>query len=338
MRKSLRLGLVGVNKQGREHLDGADACNDISISAVCDVSGEAMEKVRSSYPGVDEFYNDIGEFLNKAQIDGIILALPHHVYAKHWKELLAKGLPILKEKPLGRTLQEAKMFVQTAAEAKVPVVTAIQRRSHPSYQVLHERLKEETVLHVSAYLHLGFDPAKPPKRWRGNPSKAGGGALLDSGYHMVDLVHYLLGPMELIHANCWHEDRPATAEMLETEVRIVARAGDAWVLIESLVGGEPCQGGYAKKEELIAETNSGQYRANREGLCLNESPLFCCTRQWTESMAAQLNNFADMIHKNEFDHPNIWEQLPAMRFIEVAYQRSLLEAAHVVEAANERQP
>jgi len=95
--------------------------------------------------------------LMKHHLDGLILALPHHVYAEEWEKLLSFGLPILKEKPLGRNLTEARSFVRKAWEKECPLQTAIQRREHPSYKHLLNLLKERKVSDVHFAMHLGFE-------------------------------------------------------------------------------------------------------------------------------------------------------------------------------------
>ena len=135
-------------------------------------------------------------------------------------------------------------------------MTAIQRRTHSSYEYLKGLLTGETITALSATLHLGFDPTEKPASWRGVSLQAGGGALLDSGYHMIDLAFYFLSHFNLIDANVWFNGQLGTAEMLDTDASLVGRSGQTWVRIESRVGGEQKDGRYQKKELIEIQTES----------------------------------------------------------------------------------
>jgi predicted dehydrogenase len=317
----LRLGLIGASNQGREHLQGAAFSDKARFAVVCDASEDVRVQVREDYPQVP-CVATIREMMEEVELDGVVLALPHHVYCEIWQELMVAGLPTLKEKPLGRTLSEANRFIAEARKAGCPLVTAIQRREHQSYRILKEQLPGAVVRSIRADLHLGFDPNETPRSWRGDPSNAGGGALLDSGYHMVDLVHYLVGPITLFSASIWAQDSPGLPEMLETDATLLGRSGATWVRIESQVGGRPDSSrpsGYAKNEEVVLETDRGVFVADRSQVVRNGETIWTGARDWQQAMTAQIDAFAERIRTDRFDDPNVWAQIPAMRVIEEAY-------------------
>jgi len=317
----IRLGLIGLNNQGKEHLQGALLSKRVQIVALCDRDPETLEK-GCAILGDVATYTSHSEFLAHPQLEGIILALPHQVYEDIWDDVVAVGVPLLKEKPLGRTLSEAQSFLSRARANAVPIVTAIQRRMHPTYVNLKECLEGQTINAVTAMLHLGFDPAKKPDNWRGDPVRAGGGALLDSGYHMIDLVHYLIGSFEVIHANLWVHEAPALSTMLETDATLMGRVGSTWVRVESRVGGRPDpdrKGKFLKQERVEVETCRGIYTASRDAISLNGEEIWTSDRSWDQSMCLQLDHFEDRIQEDSFDDADVWDQVPVMRVIEQAY-------------------
>ena len=319
--KKLRLGLVGANNQGREHLRGGRLSEQVEIVAVCDVDEARRLEVRSDYPDVF-VCGAVPDLRDAGPLDGVIVALPHHIVADAWPALVALGIPLLKEKPLGRSLPEAQELVSTARRAGVPVVTAIQRRFHPSYLHLADRLKSLKIHGVAATMHLGRDDRRAAPGWRSEREWAGGGALLDSGYHLVDLVIHLIGPVEFVYAVLWTPDGLAGPRHLETDAVVVGRADSTWVRIESRVGGLPDQGrpGAVRKfEQIEVECEGAVYRADRSGVWVGDDQVFSCPPQWDDGMKLQLDRFASMIRSGHFDEPVVWDQVAAMRLIDRAY-------------------
>jgi len=316
---NINLGLVGCNNQGREHLNAVCRTTGVKISAICDDNKKILKKTGDDFPDV-ELFSDLDQFLSK-NLDGYILALPHHVYPQIWVKLMEAQKPLLKEKPLGRNLKESISFLNQCQKANIPLVTAIQRRTHPSYSFLKNALKIQNIKEITACLHLGFNPCQKPDSWRGDPEKSGGGALLDSGYHMVDLIHFLVGPFNLIQANIWHNGKLGHAGMIDTDASLIGRRQGTWIRIESSVGGNRDESDrYIKKERIIVKCDKDIFEADREGVKKNDTIIFECSRSWEQAMAAQLMNFAEKIRTDEYDSYEIWEQVPAMKVISMAYK------------------
>lgn len=107
--EKLRLALVGLGKQGLEHLDAVGLCQQTVI--VAGVDPDAATRQRVSEMGYElELCSSLSR-LAGLRLDGLVLALPHHCYGDLWDELIGLGLPMLKEKPLGRSFDEALSFI-----------------------------------------------------------------------------------------------------------------------------------------------------------------------------------------------------------------------------------
>lgn len=306
----LELGLIGCGKQGREHLVPVEG---LAVVAAVDPDSDARGRFGQDSPEV-RLYADLPSMVGAESLDALIVALPHHVVPRVWPAVLQAGLPVLKEKPLGRSLPEALDLLARAERAGVPVVTAVQRRSHPSYLYLHELLQRTGAeIHaVAATLHLGFDPTRSTGSWRDHRGQAGGGALLDSGYHLVDLVQLLVGALELVSATLWTPTGPAGPGEIESDALVQARAGQTWVRIESRVGGR-------KHERLVLDTSLGRLEADRTGVWRNGEQVFASDRGWSAGMVHQLERFAAMVRSGSFDTPVVWDQVAAMRLVQQSY-------------------
>jgi len=317
----LQLGIVGLRNQGREHLGADGLLKYAKIAAVCDTDERELDKALAEH-GELRVHSSVEEMLTDTRLDGLVLALPHHAYANLWERIVARKLPILKEKPLGRSLSEAFWLFETARRNGCFLQTAIQRRSHPSYAYLKTLLAGHQIHSVMFSLHLGFDPVPDPAGWRGVPEHAGGGAVLDFGYHAIDLLLFLLDDLQLVSASLWRGDKPATAERLESEARLICRSGAAWVHIDLRVGGEPDpedSGRFLKKELLTIDCDAGRIVADRSKVRVNDETVFECKRGWEQAMASQLDEFALNVLNRTYDQESVWGQIPAMKLVEQIY-------------------
>ncbi|WP_300439999.1 Gfo/Idh/MocA family oxidoreductase [Zoogloea sp.] len=322
-KKKLRLALIGLGKQGLEHLNAADLCEDIVFVAGVDPSPETRQRVLESGNGMQVL--ESLESLDPAMLDGLVLALPHHRYTEAWDALLALGLPILKEKPLGRSFDEALSLLDRARAAGCPVQTAIQRRHHPSYRLLKQTLETERieVREVHAHMHLGFTATTGGvESWRDKRHQAGGGALLDAGYHLVDLLHFMFGPFDLVSASLWRNGQPIGDNEIDERAWLTGRAEKGWIMLDSWLAGQPDPktGKPIKSERLILKTSQGIWEANREGIWHDELRVATTDREWHQAMAGQLDGFAAHIRSGRWHDELIWDQLPAMRVIDEAYR------------------
>lgn len=309
----LRLGVIGLGNQGQEHLSAAANSNAVEFVAGIDPNPESCRKAQQLQPAL--VIVEEASQLAAHSLDGLVIALPHHCYAGIWDAVLALGLPILKEKPLGRSLDESLQLLTQAQQSGCYVQTAIQRRHHPSYQALRYQISAsgERPLEAHAHLHLGFNTSVENTTWRGNRAMAGGGALLDSGYHLIDLLHYLIGPFDLVAASLWQGDIPVNEQQIDDQAMLMGRGERCWVMVDSCVGKQ-------KSEEVVINTATNIWSANREGVWCNGSLISSHTRGWEHAMCGQLDTFAHNIRHGTWDSDMIWDQIPAMRLIDSAYR------------------
>uniref|UniRef100_UPI00260EAA80 Gfo/Idh/MocA family protein n=1 Tax=uncultured Halomonas sp. TaxID=173971 RepID=UPI00260EAA80 len=289
----LRLALIGLGNQGQEHLGAARNSDDVVFVSGIDPNPGSQEAALAIQPALS--IRESVKALAEEELDGLVIALPHHCYADIWADVLALGLPILKEKPLGRSFDESLRLLQQAREAGCMVQTAIQRRHHGSYQAMKRHIQASGYppLEAHAHLHLGFDLSKNQDTWRSHRHLAGGGALLDAGYHLVDLLHYLVGPFDLVAASLWQGELPVGESDMDDRALLVGRGEQCWVTVDSCVG-------MTKSEEVRIRTDDAVWSANREGLWRNGECISTHLRDWEQAMCTQLHTFADNIRHHSW--------------------------------------
>ena len=329
----VRLAMVGLGPQGHEHLHAARLSKQVTFVAAVDPNPQARAVAIHRFPQLTSGTFDCLQPLREMELDGLVLALPHHAYQHMWSDLLAFKLPMLKEKPLARTLEEAMKFLNAAQLAQCPLQTAIQRRHHPSYVHCRQAIRErgERILEIHAHLHLGFAQVTQQQvqgNWRNNRVQSGGGTLLDSGYHMVDLIHAIVGPFEWLASTLESAGALTSADAIEDRVQLWGRNSQTWVALDSWLHGNPdssSRTGFRKSEGLRIQTNLNRWTVNRAGVWLDgqDHPVFESASDWSQSMATQLEEFAQRIRTRMWNAPDVWDQLPSMRIIAQAYQQAL---------------
>lgn len=131
----VNMGFIGLGGQGSGHLLGGSwtyvpggyvAREDVQVLAVCDVQRDRRNRAwqrcnqiyaerlgRAGYDGV-KAYNDFREVLTRDDIDAVLLAVPYHWAAPMSIMALRCGKDVFCEKPVGITVQETQLMVETA--------------------------------------------------------------------------------------------------------------------------------------------------------------------------------------------------------------------------------
>ena len=107
---------------------------------------------------------------------------------------LAAGLPVLVEKPAGRTVAECLTMQSAARQAGVPVGVGFMMRFHTFHQQIRQLIQSGALGQVvSARAQQIFWYPAMENCWRQEKRLSGGGALMDVGIHNIDLIEYITG-------------------------------------------------------------------------------------------------------------------------------------------------
>lgn len=316
---ALPVVLIGINPKGRggELARALATCQDVlELVGVVDDQRDLLD----SWPAPDlegpPAWRDLpraqrlSDLLGRAAPRAALLAIPHSAYAGVRRECLAAGLGMFHEKPLACTLAEVLELQSALTTAPVPLVVGVQRRSHPAYVLLREELsaiRPETLV-----VRLSLDHSEAEPGWRGDALKSGGGALIDLGYHAVDLVHFLLAaPLEPSACSLWRRGAPVRRDELETAATIVGRAGETWVRVEVDRCGSKC-------ERVEVACGDDRWTARRDGLEKNGLLLVECPAPWDEATRQRVRALAEACAVPA-EVPSLWDHLAILQVIEHAY-------------------
>ncbi|MWV64822.1 gfo/Idh/MocA family oxidoreductase [Halorubrum sp. JWXQ-INN 858] len=122
---------------------------------------------------------------------------PNHVHAEPSIAALEAGVPVLCEKPLAPTLEEADAMREAAAAADVPAGCAFNYRFVPAIRHARNLITDGEIGEIrqvrGRYLQDWLADPDAPWAWRMDADLAGSGALGDLGAHTIDLANFLVG-------------------------------------------------------------------------------------------------------------------------------------------------
>jgi myo-inositol 2-dehydrogenase / D-chiro-inositol 1-dehydrogenase len=181
-----RLGLVGAGRMGRTHLRAISGSALVTVTAVAEPFEPARQNLAASGLAL---YPSLGEMLDRADLDGVLIAAPSDQHVQIIGEVAARELPILCEKPCGLTSAQASAAAQTAAAAGVPLQVAYWRRYVPALQAARDRIAAGDVGQLHLVTCYQWDESPPAAAFRAHS----GGIAVDMGVHEFDQLRWLTG-------------------------------------------------------------------------------------------------------------------------------------------------
>jgi len=195
----LRCAIVGLGRHGaKEMIPAIGRAQNASLVAVFDIEPTRNAECSASL-GLPT-YRTLEDMLNREQPDFCIVETPHFTHYGIVEAIARHGIHVLKEKPLALNLAEGVRLQRLCQATNVTIGVVAQKRYTPSYHALRRVLEGVgKPWYVSMVYRLAI--GQEDQGWRSNREEAGGGCILDMGYHFVDLVTWLLGvPDEVFSA------------------------------------------------------------------------------------------------------------------------------------------
>ena len=131
-------------------------------------------------------------------VDAVYIATPPGSHCEYALKVAAVGKPCYVEKPMARSGAECDRMVQAFADANLPLFVAYYRRALPRFVKAKELIDAGElgdIVNVSYDYEGMADPKRHPG-WRVDPEHAGAGLFLDLGSHTLDILDFLLGPLQ----------------------------------------------------------------------------------------------------------------------------------------------
>jgi predicted dehydrogenase len=148
-----------------------------------------------------KFYEDYEKMFTQENIDIVIITTPVFLHYPMIEAAMKHNLNIFVEKPLALNSKECSSILSKNFAKKSQVGYC--RRFMSTYSLTKKILDESFLGNINFFdsrIFVGMAFA-PGKGWQYDPSKSGGGALIDLGSHALDMVHYLFGEIGTVYGN-----------------------------------------------------------------------------------------------------------------------------------------
>jgi len=190
------IGLIGAGRIARVHAKAYANVAGARLLAVADVVPEAADSLAETFH-LDAYY-DYQELLARPDIDGVVIAVPTPSHAQVAVDAARAGKHVFCQKPIAPTLAEADAIIAACQEAGVLLQVGFMLRSSPPIAQI-KRLLEDGVLGEIISLRGSAFGWMPNNDWFYQVDK-GGGLIIDTMIHFLDLWRWLGGDVQSVQA------------------------------------------------------------------------------------------------------------------------------------------
>jgi len=198
----VRVSIIGLGGIGKVHLHNALDLDNANLVAVADKSKKS--RFLAAKLGVKKQYSDYGELLQDPEIDCVLICLPTFLHAEAAIEAVKQGKHVFVEKPLARNVEEGKRILAESSKNSVKTMIGYPLHFEPGFRGLKSQIDSGRFgdVVISCATNVSSGPfshrasnsiPQPVPSWWLNKELAGGGALMDLGSHMINLLCWYFG-------------------------------------------------------------------------------------------------------------------------------------------------
>jgi UDP-N-acetyl-2-amino-2-deoxyglucuronate dehydrogenase len=211
--QTFRIGIVGCGRISQFHVDAIARVEGLTLAAVCDID-EARARLTGEKAGVPWFAS-IEAMLKGAELDMVAVCTPSGLHPEHGIAAAKAGKHVVSEKPMALTLDGADSLIAACEKAGTKLFVVKQNRLNPPIQLLKravERGRFGRIFMSNVTVRWQRpDEYYQAEKWRGT-WKLDGGAIMNQASHYVDLLQWLVGPVESVMAKTATQARHIEAE------------------------------------------------------------------------------------------------------------------------------
>lgn len=194
----VRVGILGAGFMGATHARAFASTNDTHIGGIWSRQREKAEAIAAEIGSVA--WEDANALLESPEIDAVIITLPTFVHREYAVAALNAGKAVLLEKPMALTLADCDAILDAQRQSGSLLMIAHTLRFWPEYETAIALAKSGALGKVQSAVagrhttHASWSP------WFGDATLSGG-AVLDLHIHDLDLMNWLCGEPQSIHAS-----------------------------------------------------------------------------------------------------------------------------------------
>lgn len=200
--KKVRFALVGCGRISAAHFDAMTTHrNSCELVDVCDIDSSALAKAVAA-TGV-QGHQSIEDLLQESSADCVVISTPSGLHAQHVMQVATSGRSVITEKPMATKWNDGLQMLEVCTKAGVDLFVVKQNRHNPTLALLKRAIDDgrfgrifAVAVNVFWTRPQSYYDAAP---WRGTWAMDGG-AFMNQASHYVDLLDWLIGPVDSVHA------------------------------------------------------------------------------------------------------------------------------------------
>jgi len=200
--RKIRIAVVGCGRISKNHFGSIEKHQDnIELVSICDVQQDVLSEREATYKV--KGYLDLSDMLENEDLDLVAICTPSGIHADQ-TELCAKhGVNVMTEKPMATRWSDGVRMVKACDDAGVRLFVVKQNRRNSTLQLLKRAVTENRFGKIHM-VHLNVFWTRPQEYydqapWRGT-WEFDGGAFMNQASHYVDLLEWLIGPIDKVQA------------------------------------------------------------------------------------------------------------------------------------------
>lgn len=200
--RKIRMAIVGCGRISKNHFGSLEKHqDDIELISICDIQQTVLSEHKKKYN--IKGYLDLCDMLENENLDLVVICTPSGTHADQAELCAKKGVNVMTEKPMATRWSDGIRMVKACDKAGVRLFVVKQNRSNSTLQLLKRAVKENRFGKIHL-VHLNVFWTRPQEyydqaAWRGTWG-LDGGAFMNQASHYVDLLDWLIGPIDKVQA------------------------------------------------------------------------------------------------------------------------------------------
>lgn len=213
--RKIRIAIVGCGRISKNHFGSIEQHGqDLELAAVCDIDPVALQTHTAQYkvPG----YADMSDMFQKEQLDMVALCTPSGLHPLQAILAAQHKVHVLTEKPMGTRYADGLAMVRACDQAGVRLFVVKQNRRNATLQLLKQAVDQGRFgriynVALNVFWTRPQDYYDQGNGWRGT-WEFDGGAFMNQASHYIDLLDWIIGPVESVMAYTATQARNIEAE------------------------------------------------------------------------------------------------------------------------------
>jgi len=192
-----KIAVIGLGGMAQlVHLPVLAKLANVEVVAVSDINKNRLRTIGEKFNIVKQYY-DYKELLAKEEVDAVIIATPTNTHLDIALDCLNAKKHILIEKPIARSVAEAKEINAVAKKCKKQVMVGMNLRYRPDAMLL-KSLVISGELGDIFYIRCGWlRKQSSDEKWFVNKNQSGGGVIIDLGLLIIDVALWIMNDTKI---------------------------------------------------------------------------------------------------------------------------------------------